>query len=122
MMLLDFPNEVLCCIAENLGQARDILSFARVSKGTKDLLLSTLYKFNIERQNSLVLCWAAEHGKTRLVEQLVPQYRCNVNTVNTVHDGSIPLIYAALNGSAAIVDVFLSSQQICVNMRNHKGQ
>ena len=120
-MLLDFPNEVLCCITENLGQARDILLFARVSKGTKDLLLSTLYMFNIERQNSLVLCWAAEYSKTRLVEQLVPQYRCNVNTVNTVHDSSIPLIYAALNGSVAIVDVLLSSQQICVNICNYKG-
>lgn len=122
MKLLGLPNEILCCIAENLDRARDILSFAGVNKRTKDLLLLPLYKFNIHRQNSSALCWAAQHGKTRLVEQLVRQYRCNVNTVNTVHDGNTPLIYAALNGSAAIVDVLLSSRQICVNMRNRKGQ
>lgn len=119
MMLLDLPNEILCCIAESLGQARDILSFAGVSPGTKDLLLSTLYKFNIQRQNSSALCWAAQHGKTWLVEQLVRQYRYNVNPV---HDGHTPLMYAALNGSAAIVKVLLSSPQICVNMRNRNGE
>lgn len=122
MKLLGLPNEILCCIAENLDRARDILSFAGVNKRTKDLLLLPLYKFNIHRQNSSALCWAAQHGKTRLVEQLVRQYRCNVNTVNTVHDGNTPLIYAALNGSAAIVDVLLSSQQISVNTRNRNGE
>ncbi|KAJ1713207.1 hypothetical protein NYO67_4605 [Aspergillus flavus] len=119
MMLLDLPNEVLCCIAENLGQARDILSFACVSKETKDLLLSALYQFNIQRQDSSALCWAAQHGQTRLVEHLVRQYWCNVNAV---HNGNTPLIYAAIKGSTAIVNALLSSRQVRVNMRNPDGE
>lgn len=56
------------------------------------------------------------------MDHLVRQYRCNVKTVNTAHDSDTPLIHAALNGSANIVDVLLSTQQIRVNMRNRKGE
>lgn len=122
MKLLGLPNKILCCITKNLDQAHNILSFARVNKRTKDLLLLPLYKFNIHRQNSSALYWAAQHGKTQLVEQLVHQYHCNVNTMNTVHDSNTPLIYAALNSSAAIINVLLSSQQISVNTRNHNSE
>lgn len=119
MMLLGLPNEILFWIAESLDEAGDIFSFVRVNKRTFRLLLSILYKFNIQRQDSSALCWAAQYGQTRLVEQMVHQYRCNVNAV---HNGNTPLISAASNGSTAIVDVLLSSRQIRVNMRNLNGE
>ncbi|KAI2861456.1 hypothetical protein CBS76997_10186 [Aspergillus niger] len=117
-MLLDLPNEILLYIAETFDLSRDISAFVQATKRTSRLLLPVLYKFNIEKQHSSALCWAAKHDHSRLAERLVREYHGNVNAV---HDGNTPLLYAASNGSIKVVDALLSSRQIQVNWRNTKG-
>ncbi|GCB25504.1 ankyrin-1 [Aspergillus awamori] len=117
-MLLDLPNEILLCIAESFDLSRDILAFVQVTKRTSRLLLPVLYRFNIEKQHSSALCWAAQHDHSLLAERLVREYHGNVNAV---HDGNTPLLYAASDGSIKVVDALLASRQIQVNWRNAKG-
>ncbi|GJP87295.1 hypothetical protein CBS115989_9364 [Aspergillus niger] len=88
------------------------------SKRTSRLLLPVLYNFNIEKQHSSALCWAAQRDHSLLAERLVREYHGNVNAV---HDGNTPLLYAASDGSIKVVDALLASRQIQVNWRNTKG-
>ncbi|KAH2484067.1 hypothetical protein KXV28_003703 [Aspergillus fumigatus] len=104
MALLDLPNETLLSIAQSLDGARDISSFARVTKRTYRLLLSTLYNFN---------------GRPLMVEKMLDQYLFDVNAI---YLSNTPLVYAVIHGSTVVVDVLLARRHINVNFQNKKGE
>jgi ankyrin repeat protein len=119
MNLLALPSELLLCIAASLPCAKDILSFVLVSRTTSALLLSSLYKFNIQRQNSSALHWVARHGKLHVAEVVLHHYRPDVNAV---YHTCTPLVYAAIHGSESIVKNLLTMPQVSVNFQNEQGQ
>lgn len=59
MYLLDFPPEIILCIADKLDQARDLLKLACLNRATNALLLEYLYKFNVRHQRSSALFWVS---------------------------------------------------------------
>jgi ankyrin repeat protein len=83
------------------------------------LLLSSLYKFNIQRQNSSALHWAARHGKLYVAELMLYQYWPDINAV---YHTCMPLVYAAIHGSELIIKILLTMPQISVNFQNEQGQ
>ncbi|KAF4233510.1 hypothetical protein CNMCM8980_010241 [Aspergillus fumigatiaffinis] len=119
MALLDLPNETLLSIAQSLDGARDISSFARVTKRTYRLLLSTLYNFNIQRQDASALHWAAKNGRPLMVEKMLDQYLFDVNAI---YLSNTPLVYAVKHGSTMVVDVLLARRHINVNFQNKRGE
>ncbi|KAF4231145.1 hypothetical protein CNMCM8980_005369 [Aspergillus fumigatiaffinis] len=119
MNLLALPSELLLCIAASLPCAKDILSFVLVSRTTSNLLLSSLYKFNIQHQNSSALHWAARHSKLHVAEVMLRHHRPDVNAV---YHTCTPLVYAAIHGSESIVKILLAKPEISVNFQNQQGQ
>ncbi|GIJ91861.1 hypothetical protein Asppvi_010836 [Aspergillus pseudoviridinutans] len=119
MNLVTLPSELLLCIAASLPSAKDILSFVLVSRTTSNLLLSSLYKFNIQHQNSSALHRAAQKGNLHVAEVMLHQYRPDVNAI---HDANTPLVYAAIHGSESIVKALLAKPQTLVNFQNEQGQ
>jgi ankyrin repeat protein len=82
------------------------------------VLLSSLYKFNIKRQNSSALHWAAQGGKLRIVEVML-HYEPDVNAI---YGTNTPLVDAAIHGPESIVKILLANPQISVNFQNGKGK
>jgi ankyrin repeat protein len=107
------------CIAASLPCAKDILSFVLVSRTTSALLLSSLYKFNIQHQSSSALHWAARHGKLHAAEVMLHNYGPDVNAV---YHTCTPLVYAAIHGSESIAKILLAMPQVSVNFQNKQGQ
>jgi ankyrin repeat protein len=119
MNLLALPSELLLCIAASLPRAKDILLFILVSWTMSALLLLSLYKFNIQRQNSLALHWAARHGKLHVAEVMLHHYRPDVNAI---YHTCTPLVYAAIHRSELIIKILLTMPQISINFQNEQGQ
>ncbi|GFG19250.1 ankyrin repeat protein [Aspergillus udagawae] len=117
MSLLTLPSELLLYIAASLPCAKDILSFVLVSRTTSALLLSSLYRFNIQYQNSSALHWAARHGKLHVAEVMLRHYQPDVNAV---YHTCTPLVYA--HESVSIVKALLAHPEISVNYQNKQGQ
>jgi ankyrin repeat protein len=119
MNLLALPSELLLCIAVSLLRAKDILLFVLVSWTISALLLSSLYKFNIQHQNSSALHWAAWHGKLYIAEVMLHHYWPDINAV---YHTCTPLVYAVIHGLELIIKILLTMPQISVNFQNEQGQ
>ncbi len=117
MHLLDLPTELVVCIVDNLGLARDILSLAMTNRQLYHILLPILYNFNVRQQNSSALTWLAERGKPGIAETFIREYEADVNAI---HEHDTPLIRAAKYGSSSVVRVLVRARNIDINFRNHK--
>lgn len=116
MHLLDLPTELVVCIADNLGLARDILSLAKTNHQLYHIVLPILYNFNVREQNSSALLWLGERDKPEIAETFICEYEADVNAV---HEQNTPLIWAAKHGSTSVVQVLLRAQNIDINFRSH---
>lgn len=63
MLLLDFSNEVLLSIADQIQQLGDIYALARTCRRWHSILDAYLYRHDARLPLSRALCWAARHGQ-----------------------------------------------------------
>ena len=71
-----------------------------------------LYRHNVEREGSTILCRAASQGCVSLMETLPDKHHADVNAV---HQGSTLLIKAVTSGSLAAVEQVLSRKELNLN-------
>jgi hypothetical protein len=90
-----------------------------VSRTTSNLLLTSLYEFDIQRQNGSALHWAARHEKLYVAEVMLRRYQPDVDAV---YHTCTPLVHATIHGSESTVKIRLSNPRILVNFQNEQGQ
>lgn len=105
MYLLDFPPEIILCIADKLDQARDLLMLACVNRATCDRLLVYLYRFNVRHQRSSALFWGVLQGDSQFVEMMLRSYRADANTTDDKY--RTPIFYAILTKNETIFRTLL---------------
>ncbi|KAJ5559492.1 hypothetical protein N7513_001891 [Penicillium frequentans] len=116
-LILCLPTEVLWIIASTLSGG-DISAFARAHPELYPKLRLALIKYNIKRQNSSALHWAAKTNNCAFAKTLLA-YRADVNALI---DDSSPLMTAVEYGSELVINLLLRETKLRVNMRNARGQ
>ncbi|KAF1997664.1 ankyrin, partial [Amniculicola lignicola CBS 123094] len=81
LRLLDFPDELLLCIADYLETERDVNALSQVNRRLCSLLDTYLYCHNVQCSNSSALVWAAEKGEVSTARKLLEQ-RANVEIMS----------------------------------------
>lgn len=109
MPLLNFANDLLYCIADNIESNRDLNAFARCNRRLYHLLNSSLYRHAIQRTEGSALLWAAKHGQEATVQKLLLGERADQQaTRHRYYSG--PLCVAAEKGHEGIVKLLLDKR------------
>ncbi|KAF4765927.1 hypothetical protein HAV15_010571 [Penicillium sp. str.  len=114
--ILDCPTEILWIIASTL-QGSDISALARTHSTLYPKLRLALIKYNICKQSSSALHWAAKTNN-RAFAKTLPSYRADVDALV---DNSSPLMTAARYGSDLVTNLLLRMREPRVNTRNANG-
>ncbi|PVH90300.1 ankyrin [Periconia macrospinosa] len=104
MPLLRLPDELLCCISENLNLERDINAFAQANRHLYRLLNTYLYRYNIRYSRSSALLWAAQYGQEATAQKLLGE-RADGQATSGYY--RIPLQAASYGGHEQIVQLLL---------------
>ncbi|KAJ5481504.1 hypothetical protein N7475_000316 [Penicillium sp. IBT 31633x] len=120
MILLEFPPEIILCIADKLDQAKDLLNLACLNRATNALLLEYLYKFNVRHQRSSALFWGVLRGKSEFVEMLLRNYEADANT--TDDRSRTPIFYAIRTENATMIRTLLFEKRADINWQDHRSQ
>ncbi|KAB8254118.1 ankyrin repeat-containing domain protein [Aspergillus pseudonomiae] len=83
------------------------------------IVMRALYSFNIEKQGSSALFWAARHDKLRTAQFLL---QVPGATADVVSEGNTPLIVAAKFGSQLVMELLLQNPSTRLNATNPSGQ
>ncbi|KAI3092206.1 hypothetical protein CBS147333_10239 [Penicillium roqueforti] len=109
----DLPNELLLWIvAHSDGSA--IFALARSCTILYLRLQPSIWKYNIEFQNSNLLNLAAKTDNVGLAEALL-QYKANINAF---YRGKTPLMRALQYSSAAVRELLLNCRDLGINIQN----
>ncbi|KAF7591831.1 Ankyrin repeat domain-containing protein 44 [Aspergillus hancockii] len=86
MHLLQFPNELLQLIADNLTTDADLYALIQVHSHFYRLFETQLYENNVRYHNgeSSALVWAAAHGQIKIAKKSL-QANANVDSVGPMH-------------------------------------
>ncbi|KAJ5481373.1 hypothetical protein N7475_000185 [Penicillium sp. IBT 31633x] len=120
MILLEFPPEIILCIADKLDQAKDLLNLACLNRATNALLLEYLYKFNVRHQRSSALFWGVLRGKSEFVEMMLRNYEADANT--TDDRSRTPIFYAIRTENATMIRTLLFEKRADINWQDHRRQ
>ncbi|KUI57421.1 Ankyrin-1 [Cytospora mali] len=75
--ITDLPSEVVVLIAEAC-RVPEKSALVRINQQLNNLLTPILYRYNIQREGSSAMFWAAQRGRTEILERLV-SYGAEVN-------------------------------------------
>jgi ankyrin repeat protein len=106
-LLFQLPPEILLYLSEFLHSSRDLFAMACVNRYSKDIFLPCLYTFNVRRQESSALIWAAQDNKIALANRLLKEYRANANT--TDDRSRTPVFHAIQFESEEMIRTLLES-------------
>ncbi|KAI1829056.1 hypothetical protein DTO027I6_9996 [Penicillium roqueforti] len=109
----DLPNELLLWIVSHL----DGNALFALTKSCKDLnfrLQPSIWKYNIEFQNSNLLHLAVKYNNVGLAEALL-QHNANINAF---YRGKTPLMRALKYSSAAVRELLLNRRELDISTQN----
>ncbi|GFF96244.1 hypothetical protein IFM53868_08439 [Aspergillus udagawae] len=118
MCLLNLPPELFWCIVEKLEEARHILSLATVNRQLHNELYPYLYRFNVKRQGSSAMIWAAQKENLHAIRTLL-RYQANVNVRD--HRGRTPIFYAICSRNETVVKALLEQKEIDIAYQDPHG-
>src|SRR3954452_4898531 len=104
MPLLRLPDELLCCISENLTLERDINAFAHANRRLYRLLNTYLYYYKIRYSRSSAVLWAAQHAQEATAQKLLGE-RADGQATSGYY--RIPLRVAAEKGHKGILELLV---------------
>jgi ankyrin repeat protein len=116
LLLLDFPSELLLCIAEKLQSLRDINAFTQTNIRLSMLLDPYLYRCDAEDTNWAIY-WAAIHGKRATATKYLEARRY----AKCLSTSQKPLFEAIRNGHHSIVELLLGTEGINLNLKGSDG-
>ncbi|CAG7991919.1 unnamed protein product, partial [Penicillium nalgiovense] len=120
MSFLDFPPEIILCIADKLDQARDLLKLACLNRATNALLLEYLYKSNVRNQRSSALFWGVLRGDSEFVKMMLRSYQADANT--TDDKPRTPIFYAIRTENETMIRTLLFDKRADINWQDHRRQ
>ncbi|KAJ5240391.1 uncharacterized protein N7469_001982 [Penicillium citrinum] len=119
MVLLDFPAEVLLCIADKLDKAKDLFALSCLTRATNFLFLPYLYNFNVRYQRSSALLWGVVHNQPSLVDTMC-QYQADTNT--TDEKSRTPIFHAIHAENVTMIRRLLSDKRTDINWQDRNKQ
>ncbi|KAJ5569266.1 hypothetical protein N7450_011752 [Penicillium hetheringtonii] len=119
MVLLDFPAEVLLCIADKLDKAKDLFALSCLTRATNFLFLPYLYNFNVRYQRSSALLWGVVHNQPSLVDTMC-QYQADTNT--TDEKSRTPIFHAIRAENVTMIRRLLSDKRTDINWQDRNKQ
>ena len=120
MVLLDFPAEVLLCIADKLDKAKDLFALSCLTRATNSLFLPYLYNFNVRHQRSSALLWGVVHNQSKLVEKMLCEYQADTNT--TDDESRTPIFHAIRAENMTMIRRLLSDKGTNINWQDQNKQ
>ncbi|CEJ62567.1 hypothetical protein PMG11_11064 [Penicillium brasilianum] len=105
--LFELPPEILLYLLKFFDSSRDLFAMACVNRISSHIFLPCLYTFNVRRQESSALIWAAQNNKIALANRLLKEYRANANT--TDNRSRTPVFHAIQFGSEEMIRTLLES-------------
>lgn len=117
---LDLPAEILLCIADRLGKAKDLLALSCLTRAVNDILLPYLYNFNVRQQRSSALLWGVVHNQSKLVEKMLCEYQADTNT--TDDESRTPIFHAIRAKNVTMIRRLLSDKRTDINWQDQTSK
>lgn len=105
-------------IARHAASSHDIFWLSLAKRFHFKLLLSIVYWFKTQYENSSLLHWAAKNDRRDVAESLLKQPHANVNNVC---QEKAALMRAVAHGSESVVQVLLERADTKVNHKDQRG-
>ena len=109
MSFVCFPTEIIMLITSYLESLKDIFSLLQANCKLYKLLISELYKRNVNYEGGSALVWYARHGY-RLGVQNILTAGVNPNLRDSSRAQSTPLLEAIRYNYVKIVQILLETE------------